>query len=91
MKKFIKDEMNIKDIIKHVDLNTVLYTTSNDDKLAIGKPLGNIIVMEYNGKSTLDLAELPNLDYFNYEYIVLSITKVVAGTRHIYLKQIPMI
>lgn len=91
MKKFIKDEMNIKDIINVVDLNTILYTTDST-KLDIGNPLGNVIVLEYDGKTSLDLVDLSGLDHFNYEYVVLSITKLqVDNKRYIYLKQIPMI
>ena len=84
MKKFIKDEMNIKDIINHIDLNKVLYTTDGT-ALALDTPLGNVIVVAYNNESILDLAELVGLDYFNNEYVVLSISD-----GYIYLKQIPM-
>jgi len=90
MKKFIKDEMNIKDIINSVDLNSVLYTTGIS-ALDINTPLGNIIVVEYDGSTILDLAELDGLDYFNNEYVVLSISQVVDNKRYIYLKEIPMI
>lgn len=88
MKKLIKDEMNINDIINHLDLNAVLYTGG----LAVGNPVGNVIMVEYNNESLLDLASLPGLDYFNNEYIVLSISQVEVDTkRYIYLKQIPML
>jgi hypothetical protein len=90
MRKFIKDEMNIKDIINSIDLNSILYTT-DVTALAIGTPLGNVIVLEYDGKTTLDLAELTGLDYFNNEYVVLSISEIVGDKRYIYLKEIPMI
>jgi len=91
MKKFIKDEMNIKDIISRVDLNAVIYTT-DETGLAVGTPLGNVIVLEYDGKTSLDLADLIGIDYFNNEYVVLSISRVQPDTkRYIYLKQIPMI
>ena len=90
MKKFIKDEMNIKDIINSVDLNSVLYATGIS-ALDINTPLGYIIVVEYDGSTILDLAELDGLDYFNNEYVVLSISQVVDNKRYIYLKEIPMI
>jgi hypothetical protein len=54
--------------------------------------LGNIIVVEYDGKTALDLADLPGLDHFNNDYIVLSISaEDEANKRYIYLKQIPML
>lgn len=87
MKKFIKDEINIKDIINHVDLNKVLY----EGTLSVGNPAGNVIVLQYDNKTVLDLAELNGLNYFDNEYIVLSISESVNGVRYIYLKQIPMI
>jgi hypothetical protein len=90
MKKFIKDEMNIKDIINSVDLNKVLYTT-DATALDIGVPLGNVIVVEYDESTVLDLAELNGLNYFDNEYVVLSITEVIDNKRYIYLKEIPMI
>lgn len=90
MKKFIKDEMNIKDIINVVDLNTILYTT-NSTKLDIENSLGNVIVLQYDNSTVLDLAKINGLNYFDNEYIVLSISESVLGVRYIYLKQIPMI
>jgi len=84
MKKFIKDEMNINDIMNPTDLNYALYSGT---ELV---PEGNIIRKEYDGSSILDLAKLNNLDYFNYDYVTLSITEEYDGTRYIYLKQIPM-
>jgi len=91
MKKLIKDEMNIKDIINHIDLNTILYTVAEGSKLKEDQPLGNVIVVEYNDESILDLTDLPDLDYFNNDYLVLSITKIEDTKRYIYLKQIPMV
>lgn len=84
MKKFIKDEMNIKDIINAIDLNYVLYTGSE------ANPGGNVIRLEYDGSSILDLAEISGLDYYSNDYVVLSITEDISGTRYIYLKEIPM-
>lgn len=90
MKKLIYDEMNIKDIINHVNLNLVLYTTDST-KLAVGVPLDNVIMLEYDGKTSLDLAELSGLDHFQVEYVVLSISKVEDGKRYICLKKIQML
>ena len=103
MKKFIKDEMNINDIINPIDLNKVLYTVDST-KLGINKSLGNIIVVEYDGrwnnvtktveysnKSILDLGDIFGIDDFYNEYVVLSITQLADNRRYIYLKQIPMI
>ncbi len=90
MKKLVLDEMNINDIIHPVDLNEVLYSDT-----AIGdntSPVGNIIKLEYDGKSIVDLAEQAGLDTFNNEYIVLSISSVQQDNkRYVYLKQIPML
>lgn len=91
MKRLIMDQLNINDIINHVDLDKVLYTVDGT-ALAVGTPLGNVIIVEYNDESVLDLVNLIGLDYFNNDYIVLSISKVEADTkRYIYLKQIPMV
>jgi hypothetical protein len=88
MKKLILDEMNINDIINRVDLDELLYTT---DSLGVSH-IGNIIKLEYDGKSIIDLADLTGLDTFNNEYIVLSISSIEPDNkRYIYLKQIPML
>jgi len=90
MKKLIFDEMNIKDLMYPVDLNEALYTTGTES-LSLGNSVGNVIMVEYNGQSQLDLMNLEDLDFYNNEYIVLSLGEQGEDNkRYIYLKKIPM-
>lgn len=76
MKKLILDEMNIKDIMKPIDLNVALYGTFTDT---------NIIVVDYDNQTFIDLNEIAGIDMFNNDYIVLAKTD-----NKMYLKKIPI-
>lgn len=76
MKKLILDEMNIKDIMNPIDLNVALYGTFTDT---------NIIVVDYDNQTFIDLNEIAGIDMFNNDYIVLAKTD-----NKMYLKKIPI-
>lgn len=76
MKKLILDEMNIKDIMNPIDLNVALYGTFTDT---------NIIKVDYNNQTFIDLNEIEGIDMFNNDYIVLA-----KSADKMYLKKIPI-
>lgn len=76
MKKLILDEMNIKDIMNPIDLNVALYGTFTDT---------NIIKVDYNNETFIDLNEIEGIDMFNNDYVVIAKTDT-----EMYLKKIPI-
>lgn len=76
MKKLILDEMNIKDIMNPIDLNVALYGTFTDT---------NIIKVDYNDQTFIDLYKIAGIDMFNNDYIVIAKTD-----DEMYLKKIPI-
>lgn len=76
MKKLILDEMNIKDIMNPIDLNVALYGTFTDT---------NIIKVDYNDQTFIDLYKIAEIDMFNNDYIVIAKTD-----DEMYLKKIPI-
>lgn len=77
MKKLILDEMNIKDIMNPIDLNNALYGEFTDT---------NIIEVNYDNETFIDLNEIAGIDMFNNDYIVIAKT-----ANKMYLKKIPII
>ncbi len=76
MKKLILDEMNIKDIMNPIDLNVALYGTFTNT---------NIIEVDYNNETFIDLNGITGIDMFNNDYVVLAKT-----VDKMYLKKIPI-
>ncbi len=83
MKKLILDEMNIKDIMNPIDLNEALYGEFTSPETFTKAT--NIIKVNYDDETFIDLYKIAGIDMFNNDYIVIAKTD-----DEMYLKKIPI-
>lgn len=81
MKKLIKDEMNIKDIMNPINHNELIYGNLSNT---------NIIELTYSDETFPDIYSVPGIDYFNNEYVIVAVDKSDGSNKKIYLKEIPI-